>query len=208
MAQATSPLAFDLSAGVLIGLGLSGTTFAVIMGVIGRHTTPERRSLALGIASAGGSFGQFAVLPVGQMLITTYGWQSALVLLACGVGLIAPLAYAMADGHKPAAGGGQSVAQALREARRRAQLPLPVLGLFRVRLPDRLHHAAPAVLPGGRRVFGQYRDDRGGADRPFQHLRLVLVRLGRRALQQEESAGADLRAARRGDPDFPAACRC
>jgi MFS family permease len=116
MAQADTPLAFNLSAGVLIGLGLSGTTFAVIMGVIGRHTTPEKRSLALGIASAGGSFGQFAVLPIGQALITAYGWQSALVLLACGVGLIAPLAYAMADGHKPAAGGGQSIAQALREA--------------------------------------------------------------------------------------------
>jgi MFS family permease len=116
MANSASPLAFDFSAGLLIGLGLSGTTFAVIMGVIGRHTTPEKRSLALGIASAGGSFGQFAVLPVGQMLITTYGWQSALVLLACGVGLIAPLAYAMADGHRPAAGGGQSIAEALREA--------------------------------------------------------------------------------------------
>jgi predicted MFS family arabinose efflux permease len=116
MAQASTPLAFDLSAGVLIGLGLSGTTFAVIMGVIGRHTTPERRSLALGIASAGGSFGQFAVLPIGQALINAYGWQSALLLLACGVGLIAPLAYAMADGHKPAASGGQSVGQALREA--------------------------------------------------------------------------------------------
>ncbi|MGL4808414.1 MAG: MFS transporter, partial [Giesbergeria sp.] len=47
MSQAASPLSFDLSAGVLIGLGLSGTTFAVIMGVIGRHTTPERRSMAL-----------------------------------------------------------------------------------------------------------------------------------------------------------------
>ncbi len=116
MAYADTPLAFDLSAGVLIGLGLSGTTFAVIMGVIGRHTTPEKRSLALGIASAGGSFGQFAVLPVGQMMITAYGWQSALVLLACGVGLIAPLANALADGHRPSAGAGQSVGQALREA--------------------------------------------------------------------------------------------
>ena len=116
MAYADAPLAFDLSAGVLIGLGLSGTTFAVIMGVIGRHTTPEKRSLALGIASAGGSFGQFAVLPVGQMMITAYGWQSALLLLACGVGLIAPLANALADGHRPSAGAGQSVGQALREA--------------------------------------------------------------------------------------------
>ncbi|WP_203467226.1 MFS transporter [Dechloromonas sp. TW-R-39-2] len=116
MSQAASPLALDLSAGVLIGLGLSGTTFAVIMGVIGRHTTPARRSMALGIASAGGSFGQFAVLPVGQAMISAYGWEIALVLLAVGIGLIAPLANAMADGHKPASGAGQSVGQALREA--------------------------------------------------------------------------------------------
>ena len=116
MSVSPTPLTLDLSAGLLIGIGLSGTTFPVIMGVIGRHTTPENRSLALGIASAGGSFGQFAVLPIGQMMISTYGWQSALVLLACGVGLIAPLAYAMADGHKPSAGAGQSVVEALREA--------------------------------------------------------------------------------------------
>lgn len=116
MSVSPTPLTLDLSAGLLIGLGLSGTTFPVIMGVIGRHTTPEKRSLALGIASAGGSFGQFAVLPIGQMMISTYGWQSALVLLACGVGLIAPLAYAMADGHKPSASAGQSVLEALREA--------------------------------------------------------------------------------------------
>lgn len=116
MSQAASPLTLDLSAGVLVGLGLSGTTFAVIMGVIGRHTTPERRSLALGIAGAGGSFGQFAVLPVGQMMISAYGWEIALILLAVGIGLIAPLANAMADGHKPASGVGQSVSQALREA--------------------------------------------------------------------------------------------
>lgn len=116
MAHAGSAAALDLSGGLLVGLGLSGTTFAVILGVIGRQTTPARRSLALGVASAGGSFGQFAVLPVGQALISAYGWQSALVLLACGVGLIVPLAWAMADGHKPATGAGQSVAEALREA--------------------------------------------------------------------------------------------
>jgi len=117
MSVSPTPLTLDLSAGLLIGLGLSGTTFPVIMGVIGRHTTPEKRSLALGITSAGGSFGQFAVLPFGQMMISTYGWQSALLLLACGVGLIVPLAYAMADGHKPSAGVGQSVVEALHEAR-------------------------------------------------------------------------------------------
>ncbi len=116
MSQAVSPLSFDFSAGILIGLGLSGTTFAVIMGVISRHTTPERRSLALGIAGAGGSFGQFGVLPLGQAFITGYGWEIALMLLALGIGLIVPLAWAMADGHKPASGGGQSAGEALREA--------------------------------------------------------------------------------------------
>ncbi|MBS1191001.1 MAG: Major facilitator superfamily 1 [Rhodocyclaceae bacterium] len=116
MAYADSAPALDLSGGLLVGLGLSGTTFTVILGVIGRHTTPARRSLALGVASAGGSFGQFAVLPAGQALISGYGWQAALVLLACGIGLIVPLAWSMADGHRPAAGTGQSVADALREA--------------------------------------------------------------------------------------------
>ncbi len=116
MSQAPSPLALDLSAGVLVGLGMSGTTFAVIMGVISRHTTPEKRSLALGIAGAGGSFGQFAVLPAGQAMITSYGWEIALIMLAVGIGLIMPLSWALADGHQPASGGGQSVGQALREA--------------------------------------------------------------------------------------------
>jgi MFS family permease len=130
MSMAPTPLTLDLSAGLLIGLGLSGTTFPVIMGVIGRHTTPEKRSLALGIASAGGSFGQFAVLPIGQLMISTYGWQSALMLLACGVGLIAPLAYAMADGHKPSAGAGQSVVEALHEASRERSFHYLFWGYF------------------------------------------------------------------------------
>ncbi|MGE5492303.1 MAG: MFS transporter [Actinomycetota bacterium] len=116
MANAGSAVALDLSGGLLVGLGLSGTTFAVILGVIGRHTTPQKRSLALGVASAGGSFGQFAVLPIGQALIGAFGWQVALMLLACGVGLIVPLAWTLADGHRPSAGAGQSVAEALREA--------------------------------------------------------------------------------------------
>lgn len=115
MAQAGTGQELDLSAGVLIGLGLSGTTFAVVMGVVGRHTTAAKRSLALGVVSAGGSFGQFAMLPLGQMLINIYGWQSALFLLACGVGLITPLAAAFADGVKPGSAS-QSIRQALSEA--------------------------------------------------------------------------------------------
>lgn len=116
MAWSSDPLAFNLSAGVLIGLGLSGTTFPIVMGVIGRHTKPERRSLALGIAGAGGSFGQFALLPVGQLLITGQGWQFALLALAGAIALIVPLSYVLADGHQPAASAGQSVREALHEA--------------------------------------------------------------------------------------------
>lgn len=119
MAFAESGLQLSLSAGLLVGLGLSGVTFSVVMGVVGRHVTAAQRSLALGVVSAGGSFGQFAVLPVGQALINAYGWQFALLALAGGIGLILPLATALADGVRVVAGHGQSVAAALFEAGRR-----------------------------------------------------------------------------------------
>ncbi len=95
MAYADTALGLDLSAGVLIGLGLSGTTFGVVMGVVGRAVSAEKRSMALGIAGAGGSFGQFIMLPYGQTLISTWGWQAALIGLAISTLLIAPLAYGM-----------------------------------------------------------------------------------------------------------------
>lgn len=130
MAHAGTPLLLDLTTGLMIGLGLSGTTFAVIMGVIGRHTTPERRSLALGIASAGGSFGQFAILPAGQWLINLYGWQSALILMAAGLALTLPLAHVLADGHRSSAAGGQSVGEALLEASGQRSFHLLFWGYF------------------------------------------------------------------------------
>lgn len=117
MALGGSEALFDVSAGLLVGLGLSGTTFAVVMGVVGRHVAPARRSLALGVVGAGGSFGQFAVLPVGQALISAHGWQLALVFLALGIALIVPLAAALADGPAQVpAGASQSPGQALRQA--------------------------------------------------------------------------------------------
>lgn len=63
MSLSTSALGMTLSAGFLIGLGLSGTTFSVILGAVGRAVAPEKRSMAMGIVSAAGSFGQFAMLP-------------------------------------------------------------------------------------------------------------------------------------------------
>ncbi len=63
MGLSESALGMSLSAGVLIGLGLSGTTFSVLLGAVGRAVAPEKRSMAMGIVSAAGSFGQFAMLP-------------------------------------------------------------------------------------------------------------------------------------------------
>ena len=97
MAYPTSELTFLLAAGVLIGAGLSGVTFSVIAGALGRAFPPEKRSMALGISAAAGSFGQFALLPLTQWLLSNVGWVGALVALGC-VGLtIAPLAAALVE---------------------------------------------------------------------------------------------------------------
>lgn len=97
MAISTDSLQLNQSAGLLIGFGLSGTSFGVVLGVVGRTFAPEKRSLALGIAGAGGSFGQFFMLPYGQFLISSSGWQVSLMLLAISAGLIVPLAVALSD---------------------------------------------------------------------------------------------------------------
>ena len=96
MALSSTPLAFDASAGLLIGLALSGTTFGVVMGVVSKMVSPERRSVALGIVGAGGSFGQFAMVPYGQALISGLGWFNALLVLAFTASLIIPLAAGLA----------------------------------------------------------------------------------------------------------------
>src|SRR5687767_6269943 len=81
MAHSGTPAAFGLSAGLMIGLALSGTTFGVVLGVVSKIAAPEKRSMALGIVSAGGSFGQFAMVPVGASLIGGLGWYAALLML-------------------------------------------------------------------------------------------------------------------------------
>ena len=92
MALSTTPTALGFSAGLLIGLALSGTTFGVVMGVVAKVVDPARRSVALGIAGAGGSFGQFAMVPYGGALIAGLGWYGALFALAATAALIVPLA--------------------------------------------------------------------------------------------------------------------
>jgi MFS family permease len=117
MAFSDSPLLMYVSSGFLIGLALSGTSFAIVFAVIGRVTPPEKRSTALGIATAAGSFGQFALLPVTQLLISRYDWHVALIGMAVITALIVPLAFTLAGPrHAVAAGPSQSVGAALREA--------------------------------------------------------------------------------------------
>ena len=97
MAWATDPWVFALFTGVIIGTAQAGTTYAVIYGVIGRNVPAERRSWAMGVAAAAGSFGQFLMVPVEGLLISQMGWQTALVILAAAAMLIIPLAWGLRE---------------------------------------------------------------------------------------------------------------
>jgi MFS family permease len=116
MAHATDPLAFQLSAGLLVGLGLSGTGFGVVLATVARAYPPEKRSLAVGIAGACGSFGQFAMLPLGQTLISAFGWASALLIAGIAAFTMIPLGAALAGRNAASHESDQSMTAALREA--------------------------------------------------------------------------------------------
>jgi len=118
MAYSTTGPEFALSAGVLVGIGLSCTGFAQVFGVVGRAFPPEKRTLALAITSSAGSFGQFLMLPFGQTLITQIGWLNALLICAVTILLILPLSTALMEDKEAQAhiGGRQSIPEALREA--------------------------------------------------------------------------------------------
>ena len=133
MALAPNPLVFALTAGVLIGAAQAGTTYAVIYGVIGRQIDPAKRSWAMGVAAAAGSFGQFLMVPVEGFLISGLGWQQALLALAVGVLLIAPLAFGLREpGFAGAAAPKreQTILQALGEAFKYPSFQLLMAGYF------------------------------------------------------------------------------
>jgi predicted MFS family arabinose efflux permease len=116
MALSPNPLSLGFSAGLLIGLALSGTTFGVVMGVVAKVVSPEKRSVALGIVGAGGSFGQFAMVPFGATLITGIGWYAALFALAATAAIIIPLSAGLAGRVAHAHASNQSAAEAFGEA--------------------------------------------------------------------------------------------
>jgi MFS family permease len=133
MALAPSVTLFTLTAGILIGAAQAGTTYAVIYGIIGRQIDPAKRSWAMGVAAAAGSFGQFLMVPVEGLLISSLGWQQALLTLSLMVLLIAPLAFGLRE---PGFAGAapprrdQTIMQALREALKYPSFQLLMAGYF------------------------------------------------------------------------------
>ena len=92
MASTESPAVLQLTAGVLVGVGVAFTAFTIALAAMAKVVGPERRSLALGLGTAAGSFGQVVFSPLGQALIAAHGWEAALVSLSASVIVIAPLA--------------------------------------------------------------------------------------------------------------------
>ena len=118
LAYIDTPLLMHLNSGLLLGGALGGTSFGIVLAVIGRTVAPERRSLYMGVATAAGSFGQFLLLPLTQLLIASLNWHNALLVLAGIAALIIPLTWALAGSPAAAAGAAkqQSIGEALREA--------------------------------------------------------------------------------------------
>ena len=96
MRYAATPLSLDLSAGVLIGFGLAGSSFNLVLSAFGKLLPPQWRGIALGAGTAAGSFGQFLFAPLGVALLDNFGWQSALTVFACLMLLVVPLSLALA----------------------------------------------------------------------------------------------------------------
>ncbi|MGL6108616.1 MAG: MFS transporter [Rubrivivax sp.] len=175
MALATSGLAFTGSAGLMLGMAQAGTTYAIVFGVIARNVAPEKRSWAMGVAAAAGSFGQFLMVPVENWLIAGWGWQNALFVLGLMTLTILPLAFGLREPALASGTGapGQSVRAALREAFGHGSFRLLTAGYFvcgfqvvfiGVHMPSYLkdHGLAPGVattalaLIGLFNVFGTY----------------------------------------------------
>jgi MFS family permease len=139
MAYSNTPLMLDFTAGIIIGFGLAGCSFTLVIGAFGKLMPASWRSLAFGAGTAAGSFGQFLFSPLSIALIDNAGWQNTLLIFAAIVLLILPLSLALAT-PRPAPGSAasraaaarpqQSIAQALAEALGHRSYVLLVLGFF------------------------------------------------------------------------------
>jgi MFS family permease len=133
MANSSTALGLTLAIGVLIGIGMSCTTFNIVFGALGRTYPPERRSVVLGICSSAGSFGQFALLPLALALISGVGWYYALIGLSLVAAVMLPASLAIVDrgyGGAPGGGSGVSLGEAVSEAVRHKGFWLLGIGYF------------------------------------------------------------------------------
>jgi len=132
MAVSTDVMNFTLAGGLMIGLAQTATTYSVIYGILGRNVSADKRVWAMGIAAAAGSFGQFLMIPAEQGLLSSYGAQDALLLLALMAGLMIPIAFMLREknfthNHQL---GDQTIKEALKEAIQNPSFRYLTLGYF------------------------------------------------------------------------------
>jgi len=137
MSLVQTPMHMNLTAGMMLGLGLSATGFPIILAAITKRVDAKRRSMFLGIGSAAGSSGQLALVPMGQYVISGYGWAVAAIVFACLVAVIVPLSSAMVDPTREAADPNAAPQQKLGEA-----------------VSEALHHRGFLLLTAGYFVCG------------------------------------------------------
>ncbi len=133
-ANAGSIWELNTGAGILIGMGISGTGFGVVLPAMARMVAPEKRAIALGLGTAAGSAGQFLLIPVARSFIESYGWQTALIIMAVGallmILLAAPFVGDAAGKHETDNAPGQTLKEALKEASGHVHYWLLVVGFF------------------------------------------------------------------------------
>ena len=132
MAVSTDIVNFTVAGGLMIGLAQTATTYSVVYGILGRNVPEDKRVWAMGIAAAAGSFGQFLMIPAEQGLLSEFGAQDALLLLALMASLMIPTAYMLREknfvhNHNL---GDQTIKQAVKEAMGNPSFRLLTLGYF------------------------------------------------------------------------------
>lgn len=162
MSQTSNPVTLQLTAGVLIGIGIAGSGFPLVLAAFARFLPDRYRTIGYGLGTAAGSLGQFLFAPIGQVLIQEYGWQIALMAMALLILLIPLLSNALRGKPAPApvapGQSDQSIPEALREAFRHRSYQLLVYGFFvcgfqiafiTVHLPPYLNDIGIPVIYGG-----------------------------------------------------------
>tara|TARA_B000000460_G_scaffold246068_1_gene218726 strand:- start:83 stop:1177 length:1095 start_codon:yes stop_codon:yes gene_type:complete len=131
MAYSPSPFMFHVTGGLLVGLGLSGVSFPLVLAALSRIVPEQHRNLTFGICTAMGSIGQFLLVPMGQAFLNSYHWSVVLILLALLVALVVPLSIFMRGRpEETIISSKQSMGEALREAANHSGYVYLTLGFF------------------------------------------------------------------------------